>query len=62
MVVRLQFVPGSEPGGLLDLPWSAPLSAWDDPRLVDMVHGTSRHVVRFVLSALAPPADGGGGK
>jgi hypothetical protein len=52
MVVRLQFVPGGEPGGLLDLPWSAPLAAWDDPRLVDMVHGTSRHVVRFV-------ADGG---
>jgi hypothetical protein len=52
MVVRLQFVPGGEPGGLLDLPWSTPLAAWDDPRLVDMVHGTSRHVVRFV-------ADGG---
>jgi hypothetical protein len=52
MVVRLQFVPGSEPGGLLDLPWSTPLAAWDDPRLVEMVHGTSRHVVRFV-------ADGG---
>jgi hypothetical protein len=52
MVVRLQFVPGGEPGGLLDLPWSTPLAAWDDPRLVDMVHGTSRHIVRFV-------ADGG---
>jgi hypothetical protein len=52
MVVRLQFIPGGEPGGLLDLPWSTPLAAWDDPRLVDMVHGTSRHVVRFV-------ADGG---
>jgi Domain of unknown function (DUF4032) len=52
MVVRLQFVPGGEPGGLLDLPWSTQLAAWEDPRLVDMVHGTSRHVVRFV-------ADGG---
>jgi hypothetical protein len=51
MVVRLQFVPGNEPGGLLDLPWSVPLAAWDDPRLVDMVHGTSRHVVRFVADA-----------
>jgi Domain of unknown function (DUF4032)/Lipopolysaccharide kinase (Kdo/WaaP) family len=51
MVVRLQFVPGNEPGGLLDLPWSAPLAGWDDPRLVDMVHGTSRHVVRFVADA-----------
>jgi hypothetical protein len=52
MVVRLQFVPGGEPGGLLDLPWRTRLAAWDEPRLVDMVHGTSRHVVRFV-------ADGG---
>jgi hypothetical protein len=51
MVVRLQFVPGNEPGGLLDLPWSTPLASWDDPRLVDMVHGTSRHVVRFVAEA-----------
>jgi hypothetical protein len=48
MVVRLQFVPGNEPVGLLDLPWHVPLESWDDPRLVDMVHGTSRHVVRFV--------------
>jgi hypothetical protein len=48
MVVRLQFVPGNEPGGLLDLPWNVPLAEWDDPRLVDMVRGTSRHVVRFV--------------
>ncbi len=52
VAVRLQFVPGNEPGGLLDLPWSTPLESWEDPRLVDMVHGTSRHVVRFV-------ADGG---
>ena len=51
MVVRLQFVPGNEPGGLLDLPWSTPLESWDDPRLVDMVHGTSRHIVRFVADA-----------
>ena len=51
MAVRLQFVPGNEPGGLLDLPWSTPLRAWDDPRLVDMAHGTSRHVVRFVADA-----------
>jgi Domain of unknown function (DUF4032)/Lipopolysaccharide kinase (Kdo/WaaP) family len=51
MAVRLQFVPGNEPGGLLDLPWSTPLASWDEPRLVDMVHGTSRHVVRFVADA-----------
>jgi Domain of unknown function (DUF4032) len=51
VVVRLQFVPGNEPGGLLELPWGTPLAAWDDPRLVDMVHGASRHVVRFVADA-----------
>lgn len=46
--MRLQFVPGREPPALLDLPWSSPISAWDDERLVRMAHGVSRHVVRFV--------------
>jgi hypothetical protein len=32
----------------LDLPWEQPLEEWDDPRLVKMAHGISRHVVRFV--------------
>lgn len=32
----------------LDLPWDEPLMVWDDPRLVKMAHGISRHVVRFV--------------
>lgn len=32
----------------LDLPWDAPLEAWEHPRLVAMAHGISRHVVRFV--------------
>jgi Domain of unknown function (DUF4032)/Lipopolysaccharide kinase (Kdo/WaaP) family len=32
----------------LDLPWDEPLVEWDDPRLVKMAHGISRHVVRFV--------------
>jgi hypothetical protein len=32
----------------LDLPWEQPLADWDDPRLVKMAHGISRHVVRFV--------------
>jgi hypothetical protein len=32
----------------LDLPWDQPLEEWDDPRLVKMAHGISRHVVRFV--------------
>jgi hypothetical protein len=32
----------------LDLPWDVPLLDWDEPRLVKMAHGISRHVVRFV--------------
>src|SRR4051812_45370496 len=48
MAVRLQFVPGREPPDLLDLPWSVPLAEWRHERLVQMVHGASRHVVRFV--------------
>jgi hypothetical protein len=46
--VRIQFVPGRQPPALLDLPWTEPLARWDDPRLVRMAHGLSRHVVRFV--------------
>lgn len=33
---------------LLDLPWSKPLESWNDPRLVRMARGNSRHLVRFV--------------
>jgi len=32
----------------LDLPWSAPLDEWSAPRLVEVVRGVHRHVVRFV--------------
>ncbi len=32
----------------LDLPWDQPLVEWDEPRIVKMAHGISRHVVRFV--------------
>jgi hypothetical protein len=32
----------------LDLPWTTPLAEWSHERLVDMAHGPSRHVVRFV--------------
>lgn len=32
----------------LDLPWTEPLETWDNPRLVDLPRGISRHVVRFV--------------
>ncbi len=34
--------------GLLDLPFGVPLADWDDPRLVTVPRGISRHVVRFV--------------
>jgi hypothetical protein len=32
----------------LDLPWGVPLEEWDSPRLVNLIRGISRHVVRFV--------------
>jgi tRNA A-37 threonylcarbamoyl transferase component Bud32 len=32
----------------LDLPWEEPLEDWDSPRLVNLIRGISRHVVRFV--------------
>ena len=33
---------------LLDLPLGEPLETWDDPRLVQVPRGISRHIVRFV--------------
>jgi hypothetical protein len=33
---------------MLDLPFQLPLADWDDPRLVQVPRGISRHVVRFV--------------
>ncbi|MBV9822779.1 MAG: DUF4032 domain-containing protein, partial [Actinobacteria bacterium] len=33
---------------LLDLPFDQPLADWQDPRLVQVPRGISRHVVRFV--------------
>ena len=32
----------------LDLPWHEPLEAWQSERLVRLIRGISRHVVRFV--------------
>jgi tRNA A-37 threonylcarbamoyl transferase component Bud32 len=32
----------------LDLPWETPLEEWDSPRIVNLIRGISRHVVRFV--------------
>ncbi|MDA8062976.1 MAG: DUF4032 domain-containing protein [Actinomycetota bacterium] len=33
---------------VLDFEWDLPLESWNDPRLVRMARGPSRHVVRFV--------------
>ena len=33
---------------LIDLPWSVPLQDWPADRLINLPHGLSRHVVRFV--------------
>jgi Domain of unknown function (DUF4032)/Lipopolysaccharide kinase (Kdo/WaaP) family len=33
---------------LLDLPFGVPLAEWDDPRIVHVPRGISRHVVRFM--------------
>jgi len=32
----------------LDLPWQEPLEEWETPRIVNLIRGISRHVVRFV--------------
>jgi Domain of unknown function (DUF4032)/Lipopolysaccharide kinase (Kdo/WaaP) family len=32
----------------LDLPWDSPLEDWQTERIVDLIRGISRHVVRFV--------------
>ena len=32
----------------LDLPWDVPLEEWTTPRIVNLIRGISRHVVRFV--------------
>ncbi len=32
----------------LDLPWDSPLEDWQSERIVDLIRGISRHVVRFV--------------
>lgn len=48
VAVRLQMAaPGRHPD-FLDLPWGAPLEAWESERLVEVPRGIARHVVRFV--------------
>ena len=46
--MRFQLVADEALPDFLDLPWSQPLEEWESARLVDVVRGISRHVVRFV--------------
>ncbi len=60
---RLQLVARTGHPDFLDLPWEQPLEEWESERLVEVVRGIHRHVVRFVeysgaiyaLKELAPP-------
>jgi tRNA A-37 threonylcarbamoyl transferase component Bud32 len=45
---RFQLVTRPGHPTFLDLPWDRPLDEWEGGRLVDVVRGISRHVVRFV--------------
>ena len=45
---RFQLVARTGHPSFLDLPWNEPLEGWESDRLVDVVRGISRHVVRFV--------------
>ena len=48
MPARFQLVARTGHPSFLDLPWDEPLAAWETPRLVNLIRGISRHVVRFV--------------
>jgi hypothetical protein len=45
---RFRLVARTGHPSFLDLPWDQPLEEWDTPRLVNVIRGISRHVVRFV--------------
>ena len=47
-MARFQLVARPGRPTFLDLPWEEPLAEWASPRLVEVVRGISRHVVRFV--------------
>jgi len=46
--MRFQMLPREAWPDFLDLPWDQPLAEWSSPRIVEVEHGISRHVVRFV--------------
>jgi Domain of unknown function (DUF4032)/Lipopolysaccharide kinase (Kdo/WaaP) family len=48
MSTGLQLVARTGHPDFLDLPWELPLEEWRTDRLVDVMRGISRHVVRFV--------------
>ncbi len=47
-MARLQVVARTGHPDFLDLPWGEPLAEWRSERLVEVVRGIHRHVVRFV--------------
>jgi tRNA A-37 threonylcarbamoyl transferase component Bud32 len=48
MSPRYQLVARTGHPSFLDLPWEEPLEEWDSERIVEIVRGIHRHVVRFV--------------
>jgi len=48
MPPRLQLLARTGHPDFLDLPWEVPLAEWTSARLVEVVRGIHRHVVRFV--------------
>src|SRR3712207_5007384 len=48
MPAQFQLVARTGHPSFLDLPWEVPLEQWESERLVELVRGISRHVVRFV--------------
>ena len=48
MPPRLQLIARTGHPAFLDLPWDEPLAEWESERLVEVVRGIHRHVVRFV--------------
>jgi hypothetical protein len=48
MAAKFQLTARTGHPTFLDLPWDQPLEEWEHERLVEVVHGIHRHVVRFV--------------